>query len=194
MRHKRKTQNLSRFSSYYQATIRSIAKSVLIHQRIVTTKVRAKLARRLVDQLVTLGKEVDSLAARRRAFSFLNDHGLVHRLFSDIAPLFSEKKGGYTRIISYKRRRGDNAELVILELSMQKALRRPSPEPEEKAAKKEVPEKARPQTPAEKQEPKPVHPDIAPPDKEKHKKETKKPSKKIMGGIGKLFKTERDYL
>ena len=191
MRHKRNTQNLSRFSSYYKATIRSIARSVLIHQRIVTTKVRAKLVRRLVDQLVSLGKQVDSLAARRRANSLLNDHALVHRLFSDIAPHFSEKKGGYTRIIPYKRRLGDNAELVILELSVQEAIKHAAPK--EKAEKKETKEKVKPVPAPEKHEPKEAHPEIAPPEKEKHKKETKKPLKKPSGGgLGQFFKPKRD--
>ena len=192
MRHKRNTQTLSRFSSYYKATIRSIARSVLIHQRIVTTKVRAKLVRRLVDQLVTLGKQMDSLAARRRAFSYLNDHALVHRLFSEIAPLFTEKKGGYTRIIPYKRRLGDNAELVILELSMQRASKQQAAS-KEKAEKKETKERVMPVPVPEKHEPKEARPEIAPPEKEKHKKETKKPPPKSSGGgLGQFFKPKRD--
>ena len=191
MRHKRNTQTLSRFSSYYKATIRSIARSVLIHQRIVTTKVRAKLVRRLVDQLVTLGKQMDSLAARRRAFSYLNDHVLVHRLFSEIAPLFTEKKGGYTRIIPYKRRLGDNAELVILELSMQRVSKQAAPK--EKAEKKETKERVKSVPVSETQEPKEARPEIAPPEKEKHKKETKKPPPKSSGGgLGQFFKPKRD--
>lgn len=181
MRHKRNTQNLSRFSSYFKATINSLAQNVIIHQRIVTTKVRAKLVRRLVDRIITLGKDVDSLAARRRAFSFLNSHSLVHKLFSEIAPMFAQKNGGYTRIIPYKRRRGDNAELVVLELSVIKEL------PKEKAhapkAKDEAVEKL-----AEKRE-------TAKHEHKEHKeKEAKKPSKKMLGGIGKMFKSERDSL
>ena len=193
MRHKRNTQTLSRFSSYYKATIRSIARSVLIHQRIVTTKVRAKLVRRLVDQLVTLGKQMNSLAARRRANSYLNDHVLVHRLFSEIGPMFTETKGGYTRIIPYKRRLGDNAELVILELSVQRAPKHTTPK--EKAEKKEIDERSKVVPAPEKQEPKPkeARPEIAPPEKEKHKKETKKPLKKSSGGgLGQFFKPKRD--
>ena len=116
MRHRRKTQNLSRFSSYYKATINSLARAVIEHQRITTTKIRAKLVTPLVNKLVTLGKQVDSIDARRRAFSYLGDHALVHSLFSDIAPMLAQRNGGYTRIIPFKRRRGDNAEMVILEL------------------------------------------------------------------------------
>lgn len=181
MRHRRNTQNLSRFSSYYKATIHALTRAVLIHQKIVTTEVRAKLAKRLVDKLITLGKDVDSLAARRRAFSILGDHGLVKRLFLDIAPMFSQKNGGYSRIIFFKRRRGDNASLVVLELSVQKE-KKPKPKVVHPEEKKEAPKIA----------PKPEHKDIAPPEKEKHRKETKKFSPKILGGFEKFFKQKKD--
>lgn len=181
MRHRRNTQNLSRFSSYFKATIHSLARSVIIHQRIVTTKVRAKLVRRLVDRIITLGKDADSLAARRRANALLNSHSLVHKLFSEIAPMFAQKNGGYTRIIPYKRRRGDNAELVVLELSVMKDI------PKEKARAPKVDAAA-----AEKHAEKPVAPKRE--HKEHKEKEAKKPSKKMLGGIGKMFKSERDSL
>jgi large subunit ribosomal protein L17 len=163
---------------------------VIINQRIITTKVRAKLARSLVDRLVTLGKDVDSLAARRRAFSFLQSHDLVKKLFTEIAPMFSEKNGGYTRIIPYKRRRGDNAELVVLELSIQKvyakavkkekttAKKEPIDVPKQDAVAKAAPEKV---------EHKHEH-------KDRKGKEVKKPSKKSLAGFGKFFKAERDSL
>ncbi|MFH0877752.1 MAG: 50S ribosomal protein L17 [Candidatus Omnitrophota bacterium] len=186
MRHRRNTQNLSRFSSYYKATIRSLARNVLVNQRIVTTKLRAKLAMRLVNQLITLGKDINSLAARRRAFSILTDHGLVKRLFTDIAPRFSERKGGYTRIIPYRRRRGDNAELVVLELSVVYQIPRAvkaapvKEEPKQKAPAEESKKKETPR-PA----PKPEH-------QEHKEKEARKPPKKILGGFEKFFKQKRD--
>ncbi|MFH0941039.1 MAG: 50S ribosomal protein L17 [Candidatus Omnitrophota bacterium] len=184
MRHKRNTQNLSRFSSYFKATLHSLAQSVIIHQRIVTTKIRAKLVRRLVDRIITLGKDVDSLSARRRAFSFLNSHSLVHKLFSEIAPMFAQKNGGYTRIIPYKRRRGDNAELVVLELSVVKDIPKEkvraarAPKADDAAAEKHTEKSATPKR---------EH-------KEHKEKEAKKPSRKMLGGIGKMFKSERDSL
>lgn len=188
MRHRRNTQNLSRFSSYYKATIHSLARAVLINQRIVTTKLRAKLAKRLVDKLISLGKHVDSLSARRRANVYLNDHVLVKRLFNEIAPLFTENNGGFCRIIPYKRRRGDNAELVVLELCKMTAA---VSSKKEKIAAAPKAEEDRVKTEA-----KPEHKEVAPLDKEKHKKEkdTKKPSKQILGGFGKFFKAERDSL
>jgi large subunit ribosomal protein L17 len=184
MRHHRNTQTLSRFSSYYKATIRALARSVLINQRIITTHVRAKLTRGLVDKLINLGKQMDSLSARRQANAILNDHALVKTLFTQIGPRFTEMNGGYTRITPYKRRRGDNAELVVLELSMITTIAKPVQE-----KKPAVPKKADAEKPSKEE-----HKDVAPPEKEKHKKEPKKPSKKILGGFGKFFKSERDSL
>lgn len=189
MRHRRKTQNLSRFSSFYKATLRSLVRAVLIHQRIVTTKVRAKVARGWVDKLVTLGKDKDSLAARRRAFSFLGDHALVHKLFSDIGPSFVEKNGGYTRVIPYKRRRGDNAELVILELSVRRDL--PKHEKDKPSVKKDEDKKIKTLAAEAVREHKAERKEVAPPEKEKHKKEAQKPTHIPLAGFGKIFKTKK---
>lgn len=192
MRHNRKTQNLSRFSSYYKATIRSLVRAVLVNQKIVTTKVRAKITGPLVDKLVSLGKQIDSIAARRRAYSILCDHQLVHKLFSDIGPNFAQKNGGYTRIIPYKRRRGDNAELVILELSIQNTVAKQRPE---KASVKKDPEKQVKAMAAESvRERKAEHKDASQGEKAKHKKEKGTPAKRPLGGLGKIFKSERDSL
>jgi len=202
MRHREKTQNLSRFSSYYKATIQSLTRAVIINQKIVTTKLRAKIARRHVEQLITLGKNIDSIADRRRAFAVLGDHGLVKKLFSEIAPMFAKINGGYTRIIPYKRRRGDNAELVVLELSKQKAVAHPTPEKKEskkaesdivKAGLKEKKERAAEQA---QEAPDKEGQKAAAPHKDKHRKDkdTKKPSRQILGGFGKMFKAERDSL
>lgn len=192
MRHHRLTQNLSRFSSFYRATIRSLARSVLIHQGIVTTRVRAGIAQRLVEKLITLGKDTDSLAARRRAFSFLGDHALVKRLFVQIAPMFTEKAGGYTRIVPYKRRRGDNAELVVLELSQKIAApAKREKEPQQPDARlKAAEEKKKAERLKGPQKPE----SAAPPEKEKHRKAGPQKPGKGFGGFGRLFKRERDSL
>jgi|GEM_PF-71650 len=116
MRHKVRIDRFSRFSSYRKATIKSIVISVLRHQHIITTKAKAKSARRAVEKIITLGKK-GTLSARRRAFSFLCDHNLVKLLFDTIAPKFANRAGGYTRLLPYRRQRGDNAELAVLELT-----------------------------------------------------------------------------
>lgn len=116
MRHRVKTDSLSRFSSFRKATIRSMTISILLNEKIITTMAKAKMARREVDKIISLGKK-NTLASKRRAFSLLCDHKLVKVLFDQIAPKFSKRTGGYTRIIPYRFRRGDNAELVVLELT-----------------------------------------------------------------------------
>jgi large subunit ribosomal protein L17 len=99
------------------ATLRDLAKAVLSHQSIRTTRIKAHEARKLVDKLITMGKK-GTLAAKRRAFAILCDHKLVSDLFSLIAPRFASRQGGYTRIIKFAiNRQGDNAEMVILELT-----------------------------------------------------------------------------
>lgn len=117
MRHGKAGRAFGRRTMWRAATVRDIAKSVLIHQRIKTTESRAKESRKLVDRIITLGKE-GTLAAKRRAFAILCDHKLVSFLFNEIAKQFGKRAGGYTRIIPLGvNRRGDNARLVLLELT-----------------------------------------------------------------------------
>src|SRR6185295_17044125 len=116
MRHKISGNRLSRNKSLRKATLRDLAKATLIDQRICTTSAKAKEARKLVEKLITLGKK-DTLAARRRAFAILCDHSLVSSLFKETAPRFKNRLGGYTRIIPFNQRIGDNAEMVFLELT-----------------------------------------------------------------------------
>lgn len=116
MRHGIAGNRLNRKSSHRKATVRDIAKAALIHERISTTKIKAKEARKLVDQLITMGKK-GTLAEKRRAFAVLCDHQLVSELFNKIAPRFNERQGGYTRIIPVGNRKGDNAEMAYLELT-----------------------------------------------------------------------------
>src|SRR5262249_53061012 len=115
MRHAKSGNRLSRNQSLRKATLRDMAKAVLVQERICTTRAKAKEARKSVEKLITLGKK-DTLAARRRAFAILCDHTLVSQLFKEIAPRFKSRPGGYTRIIPYMQRAGDNAELAFLEL------------------------------------------------------------------------------
>lgn len=116
MRHGIAGNKLSRNRSLRKATVRDLAIATLKHQRIQTTKAKAKEARKLVDRLITLGKK-GTLADKRRAFSILCDHQLVSQLFNSVAPNFKERQGGYTRVISMVNRRGDNAEMALLELT-----------------------------------------------------------------------------
>ena len=116
MRHGIAGNTLNRKTSHRKATVRDIAKATLIQQRISTTKAKAKEARKLVDKLITLGKK-GNLAAKRQAYTILCDHQLVSHLFTVTASRFKERAGGYTRIIGLGNRKGDNAQMVFLELT-----------------------------------------------------------------------------
>jgi len=116
MRHGIAGNTLGRHTAHRKATVRDIAKATLVQERICTTKAKAKVARRLVDKLITLGKK-GTLADKRRAFSILCDHKLVSNLFKDTAGRFKNRVGGYTRIIPLGTRRGDCAQLAFLELT-----------------------------------------------------------------------------
>jgi len=121
MRHGISGKKLGRSSSWRKATVRDIAKATLVHERVCTTLTKAKEARKLVDRLVTLGKK-GTLAHSRKAFSILCDHKIVSNLFSETAPRFRNRVGGYTRIIPLSVRRGDNAQLAYLELTEKKKI------------------------------------------------------------------------
>ena len=97
------------------AMLRNLTTSVLENGRIETTVTRAKEVKRLADKMVTLGKRND-LHARRQALSFITKEDVVTKLFEEIAPKYSERNGGYTRIMKLGPRRGDAAEMAILEL------------------------------------------------------------------------------
>src|SRR5580698_4589966 len=116
MRHGKSGNRLSRNQSLRKATLRDMAKAIFLQERICTTRAKAKEARKMIERLITLGKK-DTLAARRRAFAILCDHQEVSQLFTNIAPRFKTRAGGYTRIIPYVQRAGDNAELAFLELT-----------------------------------------------------------------------------
>jgi len=114
MRHKISGFKLGRKPAHRKAMVRNLATSLLEHGRIETTVTRAKALRMFVEPLVTLGKKGD-LAARRRAMQKLPNKAVVHKLFDEIAPKFSERPGGYTRIIKTGFRQGDMAPMAIIE-------------------------------------------------------------------------------
>jgi large subunit ribosomal protein L17 len=142
MRHGVAGKKFGRNQTLRAATVRDLAKAVLINETIRTTKVKAGQARILVDKLITMGKK-GTLAAKRRAFAVLCDHGIVSSLFGTIAPRFENRKGGYTRVIKLAvNRQGDNAEMAILELTERSVEAKPAAADAVKGAKGEVPAKA----------------------------------------------------
>jgi large subunit ribosomal protein L17 len=116
MRHNRSGRKLGRVSEHRRALFRNQLRSLIVHERIITTLPKAKELRPIAEKVITLGRRADSVHARRLAARWLSDRDLVHRLFSEIGPRFTSRPGGYTRIVKLGPRRGDAAELAILEL------------------------------------------------------------------------------
>jgi large subunit ribosomal protein L17 len=108
-------RNLGMDKSHREAMFRNMVTSFLREGKVTTTQARAKELRRLTDKMITLGKRGD-LHARRQAVAFINDKDVVKKLFDDIAPKYAGRNGGYTRTIKIGPRRGDAAEMVLIEL------------------------------------------------------------------------------
>ena len=199
MRHRMAGNRLGRNSSLRKVTLRDLAKATLIHQRVCTTKPMAKEARRLVDQLITLGKK-GTLAHRRKAFSILCDHALVSELFGKISGRFKNRIGGYTRIIPLSTRRGDNAQLAYLELTEKETVIVNKPKstaaakPKEKIIETSVAETkkgevspVKTETPEVKKEKLPKSDPVKTHPKDLPMKEKPKTTKPFFGGIKKIF-------
>jgi len=168
---------------------------LIINKSIKTTKVKAKETSRLAEKLVTTAKK-NTVASRRNAYDILRDRDLVSELFNQIAPLFKERNGGYTRVMLTGKRAGDNAQMAILEFVEKPKVE----EPKKKEAKKKAEAKPQPEAkpkkllkkeePVKEEEPeKIVKPEPAPPapapakEPEKPKEEKQKPGffKKLFG-------------
>lgn len=115
MRHNKTGRRLGRKPDHRQHMMRNMVTSFFEHEKITTTVTRAKELRKLVDKMITLGKRGD-LHARRQALQVIRDQKIVAKLFEMIAPRYSDRPGGYTRIIRLENRQGDNAPMVIFEL------------------------------------------------------------------------------
>ena len=115
MRHRKKGRALSRTVSHKKATMRNMATSLFRHERIETTTAKAKELRPFAERLITLGKRGD-LHARRIVGRSIADRQVLGKLFDDIGPRFTERPGGYTRILKLGTRRGDAAEMALIEL------------------------------------------------------------------------------
>ena len=114
MRHRMHGRKLGRTSAHRKAMFRNQLVQFFEHERIVTTLPKAKELRPLAERMVTLAR-TGTLANRRRVLTMVPDKTVVKKLFDEIAPRFMERPGGYTRIIRLGRRRGDGAELAIIE-------------------------------------------------------------------------------
>jgi len=135
MRHQMAYRKLGRTSAHRAAMFRNQLASMIEHQRIITTLIKAKELRPLIEKLVTLGKD-DSVHARRIAERQVPDDQLVAKLFTEISPRFVERPGGYTRIIKLGPRRGDASEMAILEFVDYEAPAKTEATPAKKGASK----------------------------------------------------------
>lgn len=111
----------------------NLAAALFTHKSIQTTETKAKRLRPLAERLITFAKRGD-LHARRRVLSVISDKGVVHELFTEIAPLMAEREGGYTRITKTGFRKGDNAPMAVIELVLEPVVKKPSAKKAAKAA------------------------------------------------------------
>lgn len=184
MRHSNKKLQLNRFTSWHKATVISMARSILTYQSIRTTLAKAKASRQLIEKLITLAKE-NTLSAKRQAAQILNDHKLVSMLFSDIGPRFAKRVGGYTRIINVGKRRGDDAEVVIFELT---EIKKKEPKKLKKKEESKPHEGSKTET---KEAPAPEKKAAPEAEIKERPKEEKKHNKKFLGGFKNIFRKER---
>jgi large subunit ribosomal protein L17 len=117
MRHRRKGRKLGRDASHRKALFSNMAGSLFEHGRIKTTEAKAKELRPIAERLITLArKDPGDVAAQRQAVAYLRSKDSVHRLFHEVAPRFTERPGGYTRIVKLGPRLGDAAPMAYIEL------------------------------------------------------------------------------
>ena len=121
MRHNIKGRQLGRDSAHRKSLFRNLIKDLYTHERIVTTEAKARAVRSDAEKLITKAKRGltdggNRVHAQRQVVAYLNDKPIATKLFDDIAPRYSERPGGYTRMIKVGPRQGDGANMVILEL------------------------------------------------------------------------------
>ena len=115
MRHRHGQRKLNRTSSHRIAMLRNMTVSLFTHEAIKTTLPKAKELRKVAEPLITLAKE-PTLAHRRLAFDRLRDRDIVTKLFNELGPRYQARPGGYTRILKFGFRQGDNAPMALIEL------------------------------------------------------------------------------
>jgi large subunit ribosomal protein L17 len=115
MRHRNKTKTLGRKKESREAMLRNLAASLVLYEKVKTTKPKARAVKPLVEKMITLGKK-NTLAARRQALSFFHIENPVKKIFEELGPRYKDRPGGYTRITKLGYREGDAAEIVQIEL------------------------------------------------------------------------------
>jgi large subunit ribosomal protein L17 len=116
MRHLKAGRKLNRSGAHRKALLRNLVTSLLEHEQITTTDAKAKELRRVAEKMITLAKR-GTLHARRQALSYIRTRQVVSKLFTEVAPRFADRPGGYTRIVKLGHRRGDAASMSVIELT-----------------------------------------------------------------------------
>ncbi|HTS67439.1 MAG TPA: 50S ribosomal protein L17 [Terriglobia bacterium] len=147
MRHRNYGKKLSRNTEHRRALLRNLVTSLILRERIETTVAKAKAARPLAEQMITLAKQ-GNLAARRQAASYLLDPAAVKFLFDELAKRYATRTGGYTRLVHAGWRKGDGADVAVLELVDSEVLHRLAAK---RAKKAEAQRKAAEETKAKEQ-------------------------------------------
>jgi large subunit ribosomal protein L17 len=154
MRHAVKGRKLGRTTSHREALFRNQLQSLVEKEKIVTTLPKAKELRPIAEKVITRGKH-GTVHDRRWVLRWVLNRDLVKKVFDDIAPRFTERPGGYLRIVKLGPRQGDGAEMAVLELVERSEAAAPEPAPEEKKAKKKAaPKKEQPKSEAKEAKPK----------------------------------------
>ena len=115
MRHRQAGRKLNRTSSHRKSLFKNMAQALIKHEQIVTTLPKAKELKRVIEKLITLGKK-SSLHSRRLAFNQIRDKEMVSKLFGTLAPRYSDRNGGYSRVLKAGFRYGDSAPMAVIEL------------------------------------------------------------------------------
>lgn len=136
MRHLKRTAKLGRTGTHRNAMLANLVCSLIIHKRVQTTVAKAKAARSVAEKMMTLGKG-GTISDRRLAVGRLHNEEAAKILFTELAPVFKDRRGGYTRIIRMNERQGDAAQLAILEWVDATVEAAPAPEPKTEETKSE---------------------------------------------------------
>ncbi len=147
MRHKKVNAKLNRTAAHRKALYSNVATSLFEHKQVKTTTAKAKAVRKTVDRLITFAKR-GTLADRRQVLRTIHNRSIVKNLFDEIAPTYKERHGGYTRVIKLGRRKGDGAEMALLELvGYEGVLMEKHKSKEEQKSKKKETQKAEKEKP-----------------------------------------------
>ncbi len=191
MRHGRRNGRLGLVQEHRRALLRNLARNLITHQEIITTHNKAKEASRFVDKLVTIAKQ-NNLHARRHLISKLGSGSELYakRLLEMIAPKFADRKGGYTRVLLYKLRKGDGASMALLQFTVpvidtdqKKAKKKKETKPTLKEAVKKAPKEEPKKKEESKKKEEPKEDDI--------KKETPKKGG-FLGSLRRFLKGDDD--